>query len=705
MKGTRRKFHAIGIGLLLCGAALPRAARADRTDWYMNPIRDFAYRQEIVISGSLADGVLTNFPLLVAITNQDNPVFVHAQSNGDDIAFAAADTLTSLACEIEVYTNSCTRQLIAWVNMPVLLPGQSTTILMLYGNPSLPSQQNVAGVWTNDFLGVWHLNEAMSAGGTNYDSSASQAHAVRYGSAPSGAAGKIGGGNAYNGSDDYSGGPGVALDTNGFTVSAWCYLTDTNNIFYAIEVGNDPAEYLGLYGTGQPLFSIINTNPPPAFRQVGTFGPPQTIGEWHYVVGVARPTYNQLFVDGVDVGTAWGTPAGLAWFTHCQYIGGTPGSRWQGSLDELRMCGEARSAAWIRACYRNQGNPDAYLAVGAESVNRQWDFRQKVTISAAMVPNTDQVGFPVLVLITNRQHDVFAQAQSNGADILFTTEDRTNKLPHQIETFSAGDTSVLAAWVRVPVLSHTSDTTLYMYYGNPTAMSQADPDDVWTNNFLGVWHLNEAVSAGGTNCDSSLTRAHALRYGTPGGTDGKIGGGNAYNGAGDFSAGPGVAVNTNGFTLSAWVYPRQEGLKMIECGAATPDYLCTVDGAVGLFSQHDSVPNQITTYSAPLLTASNWHYVVAVASPTAFTFYVDGNHAGVQAANGVPTCSRAVYIGHYVTRNDIDWNGMLDEMRVCGVPRSADWIKTCYNNQGNPDGFLSYGLREGRLRGLTIMLR
>jgi hypothetical protein len=36
-------------------------------------------------------------------------------------------------------------------------------------------------------------------------------------------------------------------------------------------------------------------------------------------------------------------------------------------------------------------------------------------------------------------------------------------------------------------------------------------------------------------------------------------------------------------------------------------------------------------------------------------------------------------------------NGALDEVRISNIARSADWIKTEYNNQKSPSTFYAYG--------------
>jgi len=47
-------------------------------------------------------------------------------------------------------------------------------------------------------------------------------------------------------------------------------------------------------------------------------------------------------------------------------------------------------------------------------------------------------------------------------------------------------------------------------------------------------------------------------------------------------------------------------------------------------------------------------------------------------------------------RNDNVWyfGGIIDEVRISNTVRSAAWIKTCYNNQSNPDSFYTINSEE-----------
>ncbi|MFC1588558.1 DUF2341 domain-containing protein, partial [Planctomycetota bacterium] len=94
-----------------------------------------------------------------------------------------------------------------------------------------------------------------------------------------------------------------------------------------------------------------------------------------------------------------------------------------------------------------------------------WKYRIKITLNAAQVPNTDQNNFPVLI---NKTFNVWKDTangghagQADGGDFLFTAADGSTKLSHEIEKYD-NTTGELVAWVKVPVVSASTDTVIYI---------------------------------------------------------------------------------------------------------------------------------------------------------------------------------------------------------------------------------------------------
>ncbi|MFW9960610.1 MAG: LamG-like jellyroll fold domain-containing protein, partial [Candidatus Thorarchaeota archaeon] len=109
--------------------------------------------------------------------------------------------------------------------------------------------------------------------------------------------------------------------------------------------------------------------------------------------------------------------------------------------------------------------------------------RKQLTISHTNVAD-DLVNFPVLVDIydTNLRTDV----RPDGRDIAFAIGEET--LSHEIELFDQSYNSShahLVAWVKVPLLSGSSDTVISMYYDNPLAPIVYSSGSVWDSDYVG----------------------------------------------------------------------------------------------------------------------------------------------------------------------------------------------------------------------------
>jgi hypothetical protein len=142
----------------------------------------FDYRRSITIDGDKvggSSGYLDNFPMLVKLSGdwlKTAPTGDIQNANGYDIIFRGLDATAcdgaapcGLSHEIEDY-DGVNGELIAWVRVPKLSaengdppPTQEDTVIyMYYGNTCTTASddpQDAAGVWSNNYKGVWHLKE------------------------------------------------------------------------------------------------------------------------------------------------------------------------------------------------------------------------------------------------------------------------------------------------------------------------------------------------------------------------------------------------------------------------------------------------------------------------------------------------------------------------------------------------------------------
>ena len=163
-----------------------------------------------------------------------------------------------------------------------------------------------------------------------------------------------------------------------------------------------------------------------------------------------------------------------------------------------------------------------------------YEYYRSITIDHTKVPNTDQTDYPMLVsgaypFLASVANGGEVQS-AGGYDIIFTA-DSAGHLPldFEIDTYSSA-TGNAAFWVRIPTLSHTLNTTIYMWYGNSAiTSSQEDRTGVWRNGYAGVWHFGSpsALSA----ADSTGNANNGLNHGvTP--AAGLIGGSGSFDSVG-----------------------------------------------------------------------------------------------------------------------------------------------------------------------------
>ena len=186
-----------------------------------------------------------------------------------------------------------------------------------------------------------------------------------------------------------------------------------------------------------------------------------------------------------------------------------------------------------------------------------YTYSRSITIYHAKVSNTDQSNFPVLISGTYSYLATTANGgnvqNSNGYDVIFTSDAGcANKLNHEVETYSA-TTGAVNYWVKVPTVSHSSDTTIYLCYGNSIITAdQSNKTAVWDANYKGVWHLPNGSSLSATD---STANANGGTISGVVAAAAKTDGGGSFNGASDrieVKAGKVDTSATTG-TVSAWV--------------------------------------------------------------------------------------------------------------------------------------------------------
>ncbi len=324
--------------------------------------------------------------------------------------------------------------------------------------------------------------------------------------------------------------------------------------------------------------------------------------------------------------------------------------------------------------------------------NTNWTFRKKVTADNTLVAATE-TDFPALLVITDA--DLAADAQNNGNDILFTSDDKVTKIPHEIESFDGG-TGELVVWIKIPSLSASVDTDIYMYYGNEVIGNQEDPTNVWDSNYQGVWHLAEDPGPGGAGdikdstsngndltADPLMTSADLV--------DGQIDGAIEFDGVDGFlSGGDAVDVAGTAFSMQLWfeqiVNPGGNRFLVIkgqEDGSAPQNYqLVTNTNAALAFDFFNGGFNTHTTANDTIVVGASQRIDITYDGSNVI-IYVDGlvvlNEAETTAMLADAEDFTIGGSDSGVSNRTVE--GIVDEVRISNTPRDADLITTEFNNQ------------------------
>ena len=353
------------------------------------------------------------------------------------------------------------------------------------------------------------------------------------------------------------------------------------------------------------------------------------------------------------------------------------------------------------------------VLLGAPWYNSSWSYRKMITIDHTKVGSgtADEANFPVLINLAS-DSNLAAHALASGNDILFTASDGATVLSYEREKYTSG-TGALVAWVKVPTLSHTADTVLYVYYGNSGASDQQNKTAVWDSNFKLVYHLGDAgptTAYDSTTSGNNGTQNGGVTFGSTGQIDGATTYNNPANAANQFIATAsqplGSSAYSGSYTYSLWV-------------DITGAYVTTGGGADG----SGTFILDRTTASSPLvslkLVGTAWYYQTRYddntfpAGPSGGTFaantwthiemvrdfannlfrlYVNGAQVSTVASDPTKSLTPpAPQLGRHATATTgtPGVNGLIDEFRISGVARSADWIATEYTNQFSPSTFYS----------------
>lgn len=338
------------------------------------------------------------------------------------------------------------------------------------------------------------------------------------------------------------------------------------------------------------------------------------------------------------------------------------------------------------------GAPDAWLA-GSHA------FRKQLVIT----PPTRQplIDFPVGVVLAS-DADLADAAQPDAGDLVFTADDGTTTLDHELERYVAS-TGELVAWVRVPELAGT--TTLYVYYGGPPVPATDTP---WTDAYGAVWHLGGASVASEPD---STRHGNTLSAGTadaPGSVAGVAGLARSFDGDGDeLTATDHATLDVTdpggSLTYSLWVnagMPLGDYDSPLGKGgnrAENAGYVIQLGRGMWTTSIADGDEDQRIVRLGDDGALAGWAHLAVVVDRThaELRAYVNGESIGHTTLDSFGSFASDFDLA---LSPEVDpFRGVVDEVRIVHAALSAVWLQTEHANLVDLD-FLRVGGEELRPR-------
>ncbi len=344
--------------------------------------------------------------------------------------------------------------------------------------------------------------------------------------------------------------------------------------------------------------------------------------------------------------------------------------------------------------------------------NTDWQYRRKLVFdNSGQTKNL--IDFPVLVKLNSSRIN-YSSTQDNGEDIRFVDPDGT-VLSYEIESWDESGDSIV--WVKVPQIDGGSTTDyIWMYYGNPSVTDGQNASDVWSNGYELVMHLDETSG----NFEDSTGNVHYGQAfgGVTRGADGKIGKAVSFDGSSGYIAlnmkytGPNVIpeLTVNVWFNTSFVYSGTVGTldntnwSFVDFDRSDfYDFYITGKSGVLEFSTTASSTDDFPASTTGLNNGS-WHLGWAVYYGNDKIIYLNGTQDAIMenahsgTAIGISS-TRWGFIGDGSeatafngTRNNIYYDGYLDEVRISSVARSAAWIAAQYLSMN--DSFITFGEEE-----------
>ncbi|MAZ66181.1 MAG: hypothetical protein CMF25_03650, partial [Kangiellaceae bacterium] len=321
--------------------------------------------------------------------------------------------------------------------------------------------------------------------------------------------------------------------------------------------------------------------------------------------------------------------------------------------------------------------------------NASWNKRRFIFVNNSQ-QNEGLTDFPALVKLDGSRID-YSVAGANGQSLRFV-DAQGQLLAHEIESWDPNGESVV--WVKINAISaSTVNDYIVMYYDNPAASSPQNSGAVWSNNFAGVWHLNQLNDSTTNGNNGANNGSDSLQ--------GAIGLGRHFNGTDEFIGIPhsNSLALANQLTVEAWIKADNPIDQMFGRFISKKSDFAGTDGFELQFHPATDYVSVIGSGNANLVKGEGavdgetWNYISTTINGANATLYVNGEAVSTGPIDPVVANNIPLNIG----RAGADQNyfrGLIDEVRLSSSVRSAAWVAAQHLSMS--DQLLQFSLEDTR---------
>jgi hypothetical protein len=297
--------------------------------------------------------------------------------------------------------------------------------------------------------------------------------------------------------------------------------------------------------------------------------------------------------------------------------------------------------------------------------------------------------FPLLVRLY-RDSFRFSEADREGNDIRFSAAGKP--LAYEIEDWDqeAGEASI---WVRIPWIKGNESQEIRIHWGRAGVPGESDGKAVFnaSNGYIGVWHLGGDVRdvAGNLQSEDKGTIK----------AEGVIGGARHFSGNAGVFCGKEIGVLPSGGTphsTQAWFRPVSANGRIVAWGNESKQGKVTMNyGSPPQIRMDCYFSNGNVEAGIPGPT-KDWIQAVHTFEDGRSSLYINGEKRGEGNPRSAPLAIERparMWLGGWY--DNYEYTGDIDEVRVSGVARSADWVRLEHENQKPVQTLVGPVVQEG----------